>query len=51
MPAAYLFRRIPDKLWRAAKVKAASERKSVRAILLELLAQYVAGPTLTKRVH
>lgn len=39
--AVYILRNIDDQLWRKVKVKAASEGKPLRAVILELLAKYV----------
>lgn len=39
----YLFRDIPDDLWRKVKSKAALNGESLRDVLLRLLRQYVSG--------
>jgi len=38
--ATYILRKINDDLWRKVKVKAASEGKSIRVVLLEFLTKY-----------
>jgi len=40
--ADYTLRKIDPDLWRRLKVKAASEGKTVRTILIELVTQYTA---------
>lgn len=38
--ATYILRKINDELWRKVKVKAASEGKPIRTVLLEFLTKY-----------
>jgi hypothetical protein len=51
-PATYLLRGIPPRLWRQAKIRAASEGRTLRDVLLDLLDRWTsetvqpAGPRL-----
>jgi hypothetical protein len=42
-PVTYLLRDVDDGLWQAVKAKAASQGKSIRDVLLEVIGAYLSG--------